>query len=35
MNALFPGLRLAVPVTELRLREELLTGGFTALPVAW
>ena len=35
MNALFPGLRLAVPVTELRLREERLTGGLTALPVAW
>jgi cytochrome P450 len=31
----FPGLRLAVPVEELPYRDDLLTGGLKALPVAW
>ena len=31
----FPGLRLAVPIDQLRLRSDLLTGGLTALPVVW
>ncbi|HET8626992.1 MAG TPA: cytochrome P450 [Thermomicrobiales bacterium] len=31
----FPALRLAAPVAELRPRDELLTGGLAALPVAW
>jgi pentalenolactone synthase len=31
----FPTLRLAVPVEELRTRSHHLTGGLTALPVAW
>ena len=31
----FPTLSLAVPVEELRTRNELLTGGLTALPVTW
>ena len=30
-----PGLRLAVPVQELRLRTDVFTGGLEALPVAW
>ena len=30
-----PGLRLAVPIEQLRLRQHLLTGGLEALPVAW
>jgi pentalenolactone synthase len=31
----FPGLRLAVPVEELRWRTSLLTGGLDHLPVTW
>jgi pentalenolactone synthase len=31
----FPTLELAVPLEELRLRDDLLTGGLTALPVTW
>ncbi|MGH3829999.1 MAG: cytochrome P450 [Pseudonocardiaceae bacterium] len=31
----FPTLELAVPLEELRLRADLLTGGLTALPVRW
>src|SRR5258707_4910670 len=31
----FPTLRLAVPAEQLRPRSHLLTGGLTALPVAW
>lgn len=31
----FPTLRLAVPITRLRLREHLYTGGLAALPVNW
>ena len=31
----FPGLRLAVPVEELRIRSDSLTGGLVALPVEW
>ncbi|MQA01993.1 MAG: cytochrome P450 [Streptosporangiales bacterium] len=31
----FPGMRLAVPVEELTLRHDVLTGGLTALPVTW
>lgn len=31
----FPGLRLAVPVTELTLRSDVLAGGLTDLPVTW
>ncbi len=31
----FPGLRLAVPVEELRWRTHLLTGGFAEVPVHW
>jgi pentalenolactone synthase len=30
-----PALELAVPVEELRLRDDLLTGGLAELPVAW
>ena len=30
-----PGLHLAVPVEELRLRTDVFTGGLEALPVAW
>jgi cytochrome P450 len=30
-----PGLRVAVPLERLRLREDNLTGGLTALPVTW
>jgi len=33
--ARFPTLELAVPVKELRLRSNLLTGGLDALPVTW
>lgn len=33
--ARFPGLRLAVPVGELRVRGERLTGGLAELPVTW
>jgi pentalenolactone synthase len=31
----FPTLRLAVPLEELQLRKDALTGGLTALPVTW
>ncbi|WP_163511122.1 cytochrome P450 [Fodinicola acaciae] len=31
----FPSLRLAVPVEELQLRTNTLTGGLQALPVTW
>lgn len=31
----FPDMRLAVPETELTIRRDTLTGGLTALPVAW
>jgi pentalenolactone synthase len=31
----FPTMRLAVPVEELSIRPDTLTGGLTALPVAW
>ncbi|GAA1707015.1 cytochrome P450 [Fodinicola feengrottensis] len=31
----FPTLRLAVPVEELRLRKDALTGGLMGLPVTW
>ncbi|MGB6164561.1 MAG: cytochrome P450 [Pseudonocardiaceae bacterium] len=31
----FPTLELAVPGEELHLRDDLVTGGFTALPVTW
>ncbi|MGH3756487.1 cytochrome P450 [Actinophytocola sp.] len=31
----FPGMRLAAPRSELTLRTGTLTGGLTALPVAW
>jgi len=31
----FPGLRLAIPLEELRQRDELFTGGLQALPVTW
>lgn len=30
-----PGLRLAVPVSELRVRADQLTGGIAELPVTW
>lgn len=33
--ARFPGLRLAVPVSELRWRTHLLTGGLAEVPVTW
>jgi pentalenolactone synthase len=33
--ARFPTLRLDVPVHELRFNPHVLTGGLTALPVAW
>jgi len=33
--ARFPGMRLAVPVEELRVRSGTLTGGLTTLPVEW
>lgn len=31
----FPGMRLAVPVEELRVRSDVLTGGLVELPVTW
>ncbi|GAA1707022.1 cytochrome P450 [Fodinicola feengrottensis] len=31
----FPTLRLAVPVEELQLRKDAITGGLKALPVTW
>lgn len=31
----FPTLRLAVPLEELKLRTDLLSGGFSAVPVTW
>jgi pentalenolactone synthase len=31
----FPTLRLAVPLEELHVHSELMTGGFFALPVTW
>ncbi|KTS76457.1 cytochrome P450 [Pseudomonas oryzihabitans] len=31
----FPALRLAVPDEQLRLREEIITGGFEEFPVLW
>ncbi len=31
----FPTLRLAVPLEQLRVRSDLLTGGLTELPVEW
>jgi cytochrome P450 len=31
----FPTMRLAVPVEELRVRSDLLTGGLAELPVTW
>ena len=31
----FPRLRLAVPLEQLRVRRDLLTGGLTGLPVVW
>jgi pentalenolactone synthase len=31
----FPTMRLAVPVEELTIRRDTLTGGLTALPVEW
>jgi len=31
----FPTMRLAVPLEELTVRRDTLTGGLTALPVAW
>lgn len=31
----FPTMRLAVPITELRLRTAQLTGGLVDLPVTW
>ncbi len=35
LPARFPGLRLAVPVSQLRLRTGTLTGGLAELPVHW
>lgn len=31
----FPTLELAVPLDQLQVRGDLLTGGLTALPVRW
>ena len=31
----FPGLRVAVPLDELKVRTHLLTGGFAEVPVTW
>lgn len=31
----FPTLRLAIPAGQLRLRNDLLTGGFAEIPVRW
>jgi pentalenolactone synthase len=33
--ARFPAMRLAVPIEELRVRADVLTGGLVALPVRW
>jgi pentalenolactone synthase len=35
LPARLPTLRPAVPVEQLRMRSDLLTGGLSALPVAW
>ncbi|ANY08164.1 cytochrome P450 [Pseudonocardia sp. HH130630-07] len=35
LPARFPGLRLAVPRSELTLRSDVLTGGLRAVPVTW
>lgn len=35
LPARFPDMRLAVPITQLRLRSNVLTGGLTGLPVEW
>lgn len=35
LTARFPGMRLAVPPAQLRLRDGALTGGLTELPVEW
>ncbi|HEX4723489.1 MAG TPA: cytochrome P450 [Pseudonocardiaceae bacterium] len=35
LGARFPSLRLAVPVSELKWRSHLLTGGLAELPVVW
>ncbi|MFP5022889.1 cytochrome P450 [Pseudonocardia phyllosphaerae] len=35
LPARFPGLRLAVPRTDLELRNDVLTGGIRSLPVTW
>lgn len=35
LGARFPGLRLACPLSELRWRSHLLTGGLAELPVTW
>jgi cytochrome P450 len=35
LAARFPGMRLAVDVNELRLRQNTLTGGLVELPVHW
>lgn len=31
----FPTMRLAVPIEDLTLRQDVLTGGLTTLPVTW
>lgn len=31
----FPAMRLAVPIEDLTIRQDVLTGGLTALPVTW
>nr|WP_237330406.1 cytochrome P450 [Streptomyces sp. BA2] len=31
----FPAMRLAVPIEELRMRSDVLTGGLVELPVSW
>jgi pentalenolactone synthase len=31
----FPTLRLAVPLEQVRVRSDLLTGGLVELPVVW
>ena len=33
--ARFPAMRLAVPVEQLRVRSDAVTGGLTGLPVEW
>jgi pentalenolactone synthase len=35
LPARFPGMRLAVPVEQLRIRADAVTGGLTQLPVEW